>query len=107
MRDHQSRAVVENVQGNARFLFSYQLKGRGVGLTLTGADTVVHFDPWWNPAVGRPATDACPSHRPDPCGDRYKLIMRATVEEKILALQPKKRAIIQATLGGERRWQTT
>jgi SNF2 family DNA or RNA helicase len=95
-------AVVEKFQGNAKIpVFLISLKASGGGLTLTGADTVVHFDPWWNPAVEDQATDR--AHRI--CQTRvvtsYKLIARGTVEEKILALQQKKRAIIKATLGGE------
>ena len=51
-------AVVEKFQGNAKIpVFLISLKAGGVGLTLTGADTVVHFDPWWNPAVEDQATD--------------------------------------------------
>jgi SNF2 family DNA or RNA helicase len=51
-------AVVEKFQGNAQIpVFLISLKAGGVGLTLTGADTVVHFDPWWNPAVEDQATD--------------------------------------------------
>src|SRR5204863_267204 len=71
------------------------------GLTLTGADTAVHFDPWWNPAVEDQATDRAHRIGQTRVVTSYKLITRGTVEEKILALQQKKRAIIKATLGGE------
>jgi len=95
-------AVVEIFQTNTAIpVFLISLKAGGVGLNLTGADTVIHFDPWWNPAVEDQATDR--AHR---IGQRkivtsYKLITRDTVEEKILALQNRKREIIQATIGGE------
>lgn len=95
-------AVVEKFQGNARIpVFLISLKAGGVGLTLTGADTVVHFDPWWNPAVEDQATDRAHRIGQMRVVTSYKLITRGTVEEKILALQQKKRAIIKATLGGE------
>ena len=95
-------AVVEKFQGNAKIpIFLISLKAGGVGLTLTGADTVIHFDPWWNPAVEDQATDRAHRIGQTRVVTSYKLIARGTVEEKILALQQKKRAIIKATLGGE------
>ena len=95
-------AVVEKFQSNAKIpVFLISLKAGGVGLTLTGADTVVHFDPWWNPAVEDQATDRAHRIGQTRVVTSYKLIARGTVEEKILALQQKKRAIIKATLGGE------
>ena len=95
-------AVVEKFQANATIpVFLISLKAGGVGLTLTGADTVVHFDPWWNPAVEDQATDRAHRIGQTRVVTSYKLISRGTVEEKILALQQKKRAIIKATLGGE------
>ena len=70
-------------------------------MNLTAADTVIHFDPWWNPAVEAQATDR--AHR---IGQKnpvtaYKLIARGTVEEKILNLQRKKREMIDATIENE------
>lgn len=95
-------AVVEKFQQDAKIpVFLISLKAGGVGLTLTGADTVVHFDPWWNPAVEDQATDRAHRIGQTRVVTSYKLIARGTVEEKILALQQKKRAIIKATLGGE------
>ncbi|NDD38061.1 MAG: DEAD/DEAH box helicase, partial [Verrucomicrobia bacterium] len=95
-------AVVEKFQGNAKIpVFLISLKAGGVGLTLTGADTVVHFDPWWNPAVEDQATDRAHRIGQTRVVTSYKLIARGTVEEKILSLQQKKRAFIKATLGGE------
>jgi SNF2 family DNA or RNA helicase len=77
------------------------LKAGGTGLNLTGADTVMHFDPWWNPAVEAQATDRAHRIGQSRVVTSYKLIARDTVEEKILTLQNRKREIIQATLGGE------
>jgi superfamily II DNA or RNA helicase len=95
-------AVVEKFQTNAAIpVFLISLKAGGVGLNLTGADTVIHFDPWWNPAVEDQATDRAHRIGQTKIVTSYKLITRDTVEEKILTLQNRKREIIQATIGGE------
>ena len=94
--------VVERFQSNAEIpVFLISLKAGGVGLNLTGADTVVHFDPWWNPAVEDQATDRAHRIGQTKIVTSYKLITRDTVEEKILLLQNRKREVIQATIGGE------
>ncbi len=94
--------VVERFQKDATVpVFLISLKAGGVGLNLTGADTVIHFDPWWNPAVEDQATDRAHRIGQTRVVTSYKLITRDTVEEKILILQNRKREIIQATLGGE------
>ena len=82
-------------------VFLISLKAGGTGLNLTGADMVVHFDPWWNPAVEDQATDRAHRIGQTKVVTSYKLITRDTVEEKILTLQNRKREIIQATIGGE------
>jgi superfamily II DNA or RNA helicase len=95
-------AVVERFQTNATIpVFLISLKAGGVGLNLTGADTVIHFDPWWSPAVEDQATDRAHRIGQTKVVTSYKLITRDTVEEKILTLQNRKREIIQATIGGE------
>ncbi|MGA2246404.1 MAG: SNF2-related protein [Verrucomicrobiota bacterium] len=95
-------AVVERFQTNPAIpVFLISLKAGGVGLNLTGADTVVHFDPWWNPAVEDQATDRAHRIGQSKVVTSYKLITRDTVEEKILLLQNRKRELIQATVGGE------
>lgn len=94
--------VVERFQSDAAIpVFLISLKAGGVGLNLTGADTVIHFDPWWNPAVEDQATDRAHRIGQTKVVTSYKLIMRDTVEEKILTLQNRKREIIRATIGGE------
>ncbi len=94
--------VVEKFQTTPTIpVFLISLKAGGVGLNLTGADTVVHFDPWWNPAVEDQATDRAHRIGQTKVVTSYKLITRDTVEEKILTLQNRKREIIQATIGGE------
>jgi SNF2 family DNA or RNA helicase len=94
-------AVVEKFQKSTIPVFLISLKAGGVGLNLTGADTVVHFDPWWNPAVEDQATDRAHRIGQSKVVTSYKLITRGTVEEKILNLQQRKREIIAATLSSE------
>jgi SNF2 family DNA or RNA helicase len=72
-----------------------------VGLNLTAADTVIHFDPWWNPAVEAQATDR--AHR---IGQRrivtsIKLIARDTVEERVLRMQEKKRELLAGAVDAD------
>ncbi|HZH04612.1 MAG TPA: DEAD/DEAH box helicase, partial [Myxococcaceae bacterium] len=82
-------------------LFFISLKAGGTGLNLTAADYVIHYDPWWNPAVEDQATDR--THRIGQTRSviSYKLITRGTVEEKILALQNRKRELAEGVLGGD------
>ncbi len=95
-------AVVQRFQEHPAIpVFLISLKAGGVGLNLTGADTVIHFDPWWNPAVEDQATGRAHRIGQTSVVTSYKLITRDTVEEKILALQNRKREIISATLDGE------
>ncbi|MEP7015979.1 MAG: DEAD/DEAH box helicase, partial [Verrucomicrobiota bacterium] len=82
-------------------IFLISLKAGGVGLNLAAADTVIHFDPWWNPAVEAQATDRAHRIGQTRVVTAYKLITRDTVEEKILKLQEKKRAAIDAALDSE------
>ena len=79
-------------------LFLISLKAGGTGLNLTAADYVIHYDPWWNPAVEMQATDR--THRIGQTKQvfAYKLITRETVEEKILALQEKKQALVKSII---------
>ncbi len=94
--------VVNQFQRDAAVpVFLISLKAGGVGLNLTGADTVIHFDPWWNPAVEAQATDRAHRLGQKKVVTSYKLITRGTVEEKILSLQTRKRALTQGLLGGE------
>ena len=82
-------------------LFLISLKAGGRGLNLTSADTVIHYDPWWNPAVEEQASDR--AHR---IGQTkpvfiYKLIAADTVEDRIVALQERKAALAGVALGAE------
>jgi superfamily II DNA or RNA helicase len=94
--------AVDEFQGSQDLpLFLISLKAGGAGLNLSAADTVVHFDPWWNPAVEAQATDRAHRIGQTRVVTAYKLIARATVEEKILSLQQKKREMIQSTIESE------
>ncbi|MFA6961841.1 MAG: DEAD/DEAH box helicase [Opitutaceae bacterium] len=75
-------------------VFLISLKAGGTGLNLTGADTVVHFDPWWNPAVEAQATDRAHRIGQQKVVTSYKLICTGTVEEKVLHMQETKRALL-------------
>jgi len=75
-------------------VFLLSLKAGGTGLNLTGADTVVHFDPWWNPAVEAQATDRAHRIGQTRVVTSYKLVCAQSVEEKVLALQDEKRALL-------------
>ena len=81
-----------NSQSPPVFLLS--LKAGGTGLNLTAADTVVYFDPWWNPAAEAQATDRAHRIGQTRVVTSYKLVASGTVEEKVLALQDEKRALL-------------
>ncbi|HUP92942.1 MAG TPA: DEAD/DEAH box helicase [Solimonas sp.] len=99
--DSQQRTrIVERFQANEVPLFLVSLKAGGVGLNLTAADTVIHYDPWWNPAVENQATDRAYRIGQDKPVFVYKLIVEGSVEEKIQALQARKAALAAAILGG-------
>ena len=82
-------------------VFLISLKAGGTGLNLTGADMVIHFDPWWNPAVENQATDRAYRIGQKRTVYSIKLITRGTVEDKVLALQKRKKAVIDATLAND------
>ena len=89
------QAAVDKFQNDASVpVFLISLKAGGTGLNLTGADVVVHFDPWWNPAAEAQATDRAHRIGQTKVVTSYKLICAGTVEEKVLALQDTKRALL-------------
>jgi len=96
--------LVETFNKDQTPVFLISLKAGGTGLNLTGADTVIHFDPWWNPAVENQATDR--AHR---IGQKQsvhviKLITKGTIEEKIYALQERKKALIEQVIQPGETW---
>ena len=100
--DTKDRATpVAKFQGGDVPLFLISLKAGGVGLNLTAADTVIHYDPWWNPAVEDQATDR--AHRIGQTKKVFvhRLVTLGTIEEKMETLKDKKRTIVASVLDAE------
>ena len=94
------RTPVQRFQSGEVPVFLISLKAGGTGLNLTAADTVIHYDPWWNPAVENQATDRAYRIGQDKPVFVYKLIARGTVEEKIQQLQARKAELAASVLEG-------
>lgn len=92
------RIPVEDFQKGRAPVFLISLKAGGVGLNLTTADTVIHYDPWWNPAAENQATDRAHRIGQDKPVFVFKLICAGSIEERILALQDKKAALAAGVL---------
>ncbi|MDD5030768.1 MAG: DEAD/DEAH box helicase, partial [Rhodoferax sp.] len=92
--------LIEQFTSGAVPLFLISLKAGGVGLNLPQADTVIHYDPWWNPAVENQATDR--AHRIGQTKSVWvvKLVAQGTIEERILALQERKAALAESMYSG-------
>ena len=80
-------------------VFLISLRAGGTGLTLTGADSVIHYDPWWNPAVQAQATDRAHRIGQDKPVFVHHLFVAGSVEERMLRLQKRKRGVADAILG--------
>ena len=76
-------------------VFLVSLKAGGTGLNLTGADTVIHYDMWWNPAVENQATDRVHRLGQKSSVSAYKLITLGTIEEKIVEMQKRKKGLVK------------
>jgi SNF2 family DNA or RNA helicase len=85
--------LVNDFNAGSNDIFLISLKAGGTGLNLTGADIVIHFDPWWNPAVEQQATDRAHRIGQEKTVQVIKLIAKDTIEEKIYNLQEKKKEI--------------
>jgi SNF2 family DNA or RNA helicase len=94
------RTPVERFQAGEVPLFLISLKAGGTGLNLTAADTVIHYDPWWNPAAENQATDRAYRIGQDKPVFVYRLISRGTVEERIRELQARKAELAAGVLEG-------
>jgi len=94
-------AMVKNFNEGESQVFLISLKAGGTGINLTGADMVIHFDPWWNPAVEDQATDRAHRIGQKKTVEVIKLIARGTIEEKIFKLQQKKKEISQSVINDE------
>ncbi|XZH20985.1 DEAD/DEAH box helicase [Clostridium perfringens] len=82
-------------------VFLISLKAGGVGLNLTSASVVIHFDPWWNPAVEDQATDRAYRFGQENKVEVIKLVAKDTIEEKIVLMQEDKRELIQSLMDGK------
>ena len=93
-------AIIERFTSGEVPLFLISLKAGGVGLNLPQADTVIHYDPWWNPAVENQATDR--AHRIGQLQNVWvvKLVAQGTIEERILALQERKAQLADSLYSG-------
>ncbi len=99
-RDRQN--PIKKFQNGESPVFIISLKAGGTGLNLTAADIVIHYDPWWNPAVENQATDRAHRIGQDKPVFVYKLIAAGTVEEKIVALQQKKSELVNGLLDDQK-----
>ena len=97
----QRGAVVAQFQNKAAPIFLISLKAGGVGLNLTAADTVIHTDPWWNPAVEEQATSRAHRIGQEQAIFVYKLVVEGSIEERILDLQARKAALAEGVLGSD------
>ncbi|NOY62079.1 MAG: DEAD/DEAH box helicase family protein [Gammaproteobacteria bacterium] len=95
-------AVIEKFKSGEAAVFLISLKAGGVGLNLTEADTVIHYDPWWNPAAENQATDRAHRIGQDKAVFVYKLVTENSVEEKIVAMQERKQALAQGVYNKNR-----
>lgn len=96
-QDREAQVKTFQTQADKR-VFLISLKAGGYGLNLTAADHVILLDPWWNPAVESQAIDRAHRIGQQRVVTAYRLAMRGTVEERILALQVKKRGLVEASL---------
>ena len=92
--------VVDGFQDGTAPIFLISLKAGGTGLTLTAADTVILYDPWWNPAVERQAMDRVHRIGQDRAVFVYRLVAEGAVEQAIVALQAKKQGLADALFDG-------
>ena len=93
--------LIERFQAGEAKVFLISLKAGGVGLNLTAADIVIHYDPWWNLAAQNQATDRTHRIGQDKEVSVFKLIAQGTIEEKIVQMQESKRDLAESVLGGE------
>jgi superfamily II DNA or RNA helicase len=99
-RTRKRQQLVDRFQAGEAPVFLISLKAGGTGLNLTAADVVIHYDPWWNPAVERQATDRAYRIGQDKPVTVYKLVVEGSVESKILDLQARKAALAEGVQSG-------
>ena len=90
--------MTERFNAGERELFLISLKAGGAGLNLTGADVVIHYDPWWNPSVMDQASDRAHRYGQKKSVQVFNLVAKDSIEEKIMSLQEKKRGLIDSVI---------
>ena len=93
--------MVSSFQDDDVPVFCISLKAGGTGLNLTAADIVIHYDPWWNTAVENQATDRAHRIGQTNVVSVYRLIMKETIEERILEMQNQKKDLAEGILSGD------
>jgi SNF2 family DNA or RNA helicase len=101
------KRAIDGFQGGASDVFLISLKAGGVGLNLTAADTVIIFDPWWNPAVEEQAIDRAHRIGQDKAVFIYRLVASGTIEEKMDELKARKRALADSLFDRDGRIAST
>ena len=91
--------LVNKFNENDVKVFLISLKAGGTGLNLTGADVVIHYDPWWNESVMNQATDRAYRIGQKRSVQVYKLVVKDSIEEQILKLQERKSALSSLVVG--------
>ena len=100
----QRLKMVNRFNGDDTSVFLISLKAGGTGLNLTGADVVIHYDPWWNESVMNQATDRAYRLGQNKSVQVYKLILENSIEQRILRLQEKKSALSHMVVGADAQW---
>lgn len=95
------RELVERFNEDETSVFCISLKAGGTGLNLTAADIVIHYDPWWNEAVQEQATDRAHRIGQKNVVNVYRLLAKGTIEERIMEMQEKKKALSDQILTGD------
>ena len=98
MKIEKRNEIVKKFNRGENSVFLISLKAGGTGLNLTSADVVIHYDPWWNPAVEEQATDRVYRIGQNKAVQVFKMVSKGTIEEKIIKLQEKKKQLINSVI---------
>lgn len=98
MKPEERMMEIDNFNSEREAVFLISLKAGGTGLNLTKADIIIHFDPWWNPAVEDQASDRAHRMGQKKVVQVYKLLTEGTIEERIAKLQDNKRDLIESII---------